>query len=79
MEMHVDHDDGRHNNMIIYYPLQIKIIIYVSASFEYLVCYGSTAIIICFNSFSVGTVFRRQNLNLLDVRNGRLWTSDSDV
>ena len=37
----------------------------LSASFKYL-CYGSTAIIyIFFNSFSVGTVFRRQNLTFI--------------
>ena len=45
-----------------------------SASFEY-ICYGSTVIIInCFNSFSAGTVFRRQNLTSIDVRFRRLKT-----
>ena len=39
----------------------------LSCSFEYL-CYGSTAILNILNSFSAGTVFKRQNL-----------TSDSDV
>ena len=53
----------------IYKPwrqISVKIII-LSASFEYL-CYGSTDIIIFFNSSSVGTVLRRKNLKSADVR-----------
>ena len=37
----------------------------LSCSFEYL-CYGSKAILNIFNSFSAGTVFKRQNLTSND-------------
>ena len=48
---------------------KFEIIINVSDSFENL-CYGSTAILNMFSSYSAWTDFRRQNLTSTDVR---LW------